>query len=179
MPKLNFNSIISCVDSYIIDYPRVNMFFVCCITLILLVFFSPMFGILWLIFSTVYFFYFKKHKDIVTIWGVFFFSWYFMFTACMFGFDGHLLIRGDLLELDLGILVRANLVVSGETCEDSYRLLWYVIDKYNLDFIHGEDRTTSFFNARLGDLCMFTLFLLSLLSSKLGISIYVPSLFHI
>ena len=148
--------------------------FIYSVLLVLFICFSPVHCLLYILFSTGYFLYHKKYKDIFVLWGVFIFIWYFIFTACMFGFDEKILIRADLLDYNDKIFFRDDSFGCSKTCDETYRLVWYVMDKYTPPSLSDP----SFFNDRLGNLCLQTIFIVSLISSKLGISIYVPSFFH-
>ena len=159
MSRLNLNSIMSWVDSYIIDYLRVNrnrgfLYLTFSISLLLLLFVSPIIVPYWLFFPTVYFLYIGSHKNIFIAWGFFFFSWYLLFTAGMFGFDGPIWIGGD-LEVE-----KTSLVYE------------YVILKYL-----APSSSQGLYNSIFGSLCIQTLMVFSFLSSKLGFVLYIPSLF--
>lgn len=141
-----------------INYNRSLLKVVCFISFFILLFISPILGMFWLILPSIYFLYKTQYKNIFRIWGFFFFSWYFVFTACLLGFDGPIWIKADLLGC-------------GPKSEETVSLFFYINDKY-LYFLSPY----SWYKHVLGNFCMQTLMLLSLLSSKLGFSIYIPSI---
>ena len=168
---LNLHSIISWVDSHIIKYvdkilkTKNILTLICFFSFFLLFFFSPVLGIYFLIPFTIYYIYIKRYKNVCIIWGFLLFSWYLAFTACMIGFDGPLIIVGDVLGC-------------GPKCEETINLHFYVIDRY-LSLVPSYSTFHNSWNVILGGFCLQTHFLLSLLCSKLGISIYIPSLFKV
>ena len=94
MSKLNLNSIISWVDSHIIDYPTTSLLLFCSI-FFLMVLLSPTLFLYWLFLFTFYFLYKGLYKNIFIIWGFYFFSWYLIFTALLVGYEGQVLIGGE------------------------------------------------------------------------------------
>lgn len=91
---------------------------------------------------------------------MFLFIWYFFFTACVFTFEDKLLIQADFL------------TTRNTCCEDSWRFLFYIMENYSTS------SESSFMDIRLSSFCLQTFFILALLSNKLGINIYIPSLLH-
>ena len=122
--------------------------------------YSSFLGILWLFLPTVYFLFNKQYKNIFTIWGGLLLSWYLIFTGCMFGFDGPIIIHPDFFD-----------TISKRYCEPGEApvpdIIRYVIDTFPC----GGSVT-----GRLRNICMETLLLLALISNKLCCSIHVPSL---
>ena len=166
MSRLNLNSIISWVDLHIIHYPTAKketfiLGFVCFICFLLLFLLSPILGMLWLVFPSAFFLYKSQPKNIFIIWGFFFCSWYFVFTACLLGFDGPIWIKADLLGC-------------GPKSEETSSLFFYITDKY-LHYL-SLDYKYSRYKHVLGNFCLQTTMILSLLSSKLGFPIYIPSI---
>ena len=53
------------------------------VSLILLVFFSPVYSILWLVVSSFYFLYLKSYKSIYKIWFITITIWYLIFTTTL------------------------------------------------------------------------------------------------
>ena len=100
MLKFNFNlkTLISRVDSHIIDYP-VNLLFYCSTTFFLIVLVFPTIIINLLFLLTFYYLYKGLHQNIFIIWGFYIFSWYILFTALLFGFEGYILIGGEYTDL--------------------------------------------------------------------------------
>ena len=59
----------------------------------------PTIIIYWLFLLTFYFLYKGLYKNLFIIWGFYFFSWYFIFTALFIGFEGKILIGGEYTDL--------------------------------------------------------------------------------
>ena len=164
MSRLNLNSIRSWVDSHIIDYPtamlklkNARMFIlVFFVSLYLLFFVSPVLGIILLLIFTFYLLYNKNYKNAFIIWGSFFFIWYLVFTACLIGYEGPILITPDFF--------------SDEDSE-SRRLFFFLDDKYRYSL-----STQSLLNVNLESFCMQTFGLLCWISLNLKVTIYLPSL---
>jgi hypothetical protein len=78
--------------------------FICIISLFLLVQFSPIFSLLWLSMSTLYFLYIRSYKDISKIWGFTIGIWYLIFTislseiTILIGFENTTVIINYLLD---------------------------------------------------------------------------------
>ena len=85
--------------------------------------------------------------------GGLFFSWYLAFTACLLGFDGPLIIVGDVLGC-------------GDKCEETLNIHFYIMDRY-LTPVPSSSSVHSALNLILGSFCLKTHFLLSILASKL------------
>ena len=163
----NFKSLLkNLLDNHINDYlttvfRRSNwgvIFVILSSVAILLV--SSFFCILWLFLPTVYFLFNKEYKNIFSIWGGLLLSWYLMFTMCMFGFDGPIIVNPDFFD-----------TISKEYCEPievlhpfEYVLVTFVVKEGWLTYL-------------LGHLCMETLVLMGVLSITLGYPIYIPSIF--
>jgi len=164
--RLNLNSIRSWVDSHIIDYPtamlklkNARMFIlVFFVSLYLLFFVSPVFGIILLLIFTLYLLYNKKYKNIFLIWGSFFFIWYLVFTACLIGYDGPILFIPDFFN-------------DGNKDYETFRLLLFLNERYSSSRI-----TQSLFNFNLESFCIQTFFILWRISLNLKVTIYLPSL---
>jgi hypothetical protein len=77
---------------------------ICTISLFLLVQFSPIFSLLWLSISTLYFLYIRSYKDISKIWGFTIGIWYLIFTTSLaeitilIGFENTTVIINYLLD---------------------------------------------------------------------------------
>lgn len=77
---------------------------ICIISLLLLVQFSPIFSLLWLSISTLYFLYIRSYKDISKIWGFTIGIWYLIFTTSLseitilIGFENTTVIINYLLD---------------------------------------------------------------------------------
>jgi len=94
MLEFNLKSFTSRVDSHIIDYP-INLLFFCFTTFFLIVLVFPTLIINLLFLLTFYYLYKGLHQNIFIIWGFYIFSWYILFTALLFGFEGQILIGSE------------------------------------------------------------------------------------
>lgn len=98
--RVRLNSIISWVNSHIIDYPTIkNLILICFIALFLMILVSPIASFNWLLLWTFYYIYKGLYKEIFIIWGFFFFSWYFIFTGLLVGFEGKILVGEEYTSL--------------------------------------------------------------------------------
>ena len=111
------------------------------VSLFLLVFFSPMFLFVWLVFPTLYFLGKANYKNIINVWIHPFITWYIIFTVS--------------LVFSCGIYP----IIIGP--------------------VHTKEmlQTMLVSNLLFESLCFQTVFILHLLSQKLGCCIYVPVLF--
>ena len=121
-------------------------------------FVSSFLGILWLFLPTVYFLFKKQYKNIFSIWGGLFIIWYLMFTACMFGFDGPIIIHPDFFDR------------FPKECFEPGEVLHPL--EYVIVTLPYKGSVTGW----LRNICMETLLLLALISNKLCCSMHVPSL---
>ena len=136
---------------------------ICFFSFFLLIFFSPVLGIYFLVPCTIYYIYIREYKNICVVWVFLLFTWYLAFTACMFAFDGPLIIKSDFLGC-------------GPKSEETLAIISYIEGRY-LSPVLTYSSFNDFLKATLGVFCMQIYFIISILSSKLGISIYIPSLF--
>ena len=134
-----------------------------CFTSFLLLLLSPVLVIVFLALFTIIYIYIREYKNVFIIWGGLFVSWYLVFTACLIGFDGPIIIVGDVLGC-------------GDKCEETINIHFYIMDKF-LTNVPSYSSLHNLWNFILGVFCLRTQFLLSFLCSKLEISIYIPSLF--
>ena len=79
LPRLNKNYLFALIDSHIIT-PIAG---VSLVSLILLIFFSPIYNIMWLVLSSVCFFYLKSYKSIYKVWLITISIWYLIFTTTL------------------------------------------------------------------------------------------------
>nr|AZJ13620.1 hypothetical protein Pbin_034 [Endarachne binghamiae] len=121
----------------------------CTLSFFFMVLISPIISVFILLVSTIFLSCKNNYKDIFMIWGFFFFTWYFLFTACMLGFDSPIWIGGEYSRLILEYLVINTSNYSGP-------IRWYTF--------------------MLENFCIQSVVLLDLISNKLGFSLYVPSL---
>lgn len=120
------------------------------VSLSLLLFLSPVYGAFWLLLAISYFLFKGSYKNIFIAWGIFFCAWYFFFIVFLFDFESQILI-GD---------------------EYTLKILMHILDKYSIDKAPWYARVFEGF-------CLQTVFLLNILSDKLGFPIYVPSLIKV
>ena len=164
MLKQKLKILISCID-YVVNLVKNNkiLILIYLFSFFFLLFFSPVLGIYFLVPCTIYFIYIKEFKTICLAWVFLIFSWYLAFTACMMGFDGPLIIKSDFLGC-------------GPKSEETLAIISYIDSRY-LSPVLSYSSFNDFWNATLGVFCMQSYFMLSILCSKLKISIYIPSLF--
>ena len=170
MSKLNnfINSILSWVDSHIIDYPRAIIFFrflgnltritkitilVFFVSLCLLFFASVFFANLLLLVFSLYLLYKQEYKLIIIFWVSFFFLWYLVFVACLISYDGPIIFRPELG----GYYIFEEIDTYNETIR-----LFFFLDMNNIPLKH---------------FCMETFGVLGGISVSWNITIYVPSIF--
>lgn len=156
-----FKSIISWVDSHIINYPTAIMklnknrflLVLCCIIFVSTIMASPITTMIGLLLFTIYFLYSEEYKKILVIWGFFFSVWYFTFTACLLDYDGPIIIGNE------------NTALIFNHLSIKYPGFYY---------------SFSFFrNVVFESFCFQTVLILHSLSSKLGFSIYIPSVLKV
>ncbi|CAN0478718.1 unnamed protein product, partial [Phaeothamnion confervicola] len=133
---------------------------ICCISFSLFILFSLALAMMWLFFPSIYFKYNKRYENIFIIWGFLFLSWYLVFIGCMVGFDGSIVVTGDLI---------GNWIITPRRVP--YEFL-FVTDKFPLIYLNY-----TFLTERFRSLCIDSLLFLSLLSSTLGCPIYIPSVY--
>lgn len=149
MTKFNY---IPCQNTYLVGGISVTSFSVMFLI-------SPVISILLLLFPTVYFLYNTNYKSILLIWGFFFFTWYFVFTACLIGYDYPISIGS---------------VKCGTTSEETNRLFFYLFDNYS-----SLSPSSTWFSCIFETFCFQTFISLGLLSYKIGFPIYIPSVFKV
>ena len=143
------------VYSHFIEYPRcikIVLYFL--FSIVHLVVLSPLHGVILLVLNTVYVLYHNKYKTAFIIWGSFLFIWYLVFTACLIGYEGPILITPNFF--------------SDEDSE-ARRLFLFLHDSY-LSSLFIE----SYVN--LERFCRDTLVVLVIFSYVTNVTIYVPSL---
>lgn len=151
--KLFFQSIVSTGNTFFklfgIDSKHYYLIMLSIISVLFLVFLSPIFGIVWLVVPTFYFLWRKQYTKVFFIWSFFFFYWYLFFTICLLDFNGPIWIGGY----------------------DSQIMVDFVMLKYTRNTL-----TPFWYRPYLRGFCFQTIFFLDMLSSFLGVSIYIPSL---
>ena len=125
---------------------EINLF----VSLIILLFISPLLAIFWLILATICYLCYGNYKSIFLIWGFFFFSWYFFFTACLIGYSDPIWIGGE------------------HTAEIFY---YFSIENPTLSVSH------KWYTFIFEGFYVQTLLILHCLSGKLGFPLYIPSIF--
>ena len=137
------------------EYPRcLKIVFYFLFSIVNLVLLSPVNGIFLLVLNTVYVLHHNKYKTAFIIWGSFFFIWYLVFTACLIGYEGPILIKPTFF--------------SDEDSE-ARRLFLFLHESY-LPSLFIE----SYVN--LERFCRNTLVVLVIFSYVTNVTIYVPSL---
>ncbi len=121
------------------------------VSLILLLFFSPLYGMYWLFLVTFYFLFKGNFKNIFIVWGLFFGTWYLFFIVCYSDYESQILFGGE----------------NGEHTKDIMMYLW---DKYS-------SSSCSWYTWLFENFCYQSLGLLHHLSVVAGRPIYIPSVF--
>jgi len=111
---------------------------------------SPVVTVFFLFLPSTYYIYRGNYKDLCFIWVFHFVSWYLVFAACMFNFEGSIIIgkgfTGDLVFYT---------VDTYSDWSSPFNWLGYLLDHY----------------------CMGTILFLNFLSKNLGCTIYIPSIY--
>ena len=108
----------------------------CLVSILLLIFMSPILSLLWLCICTLYFLYIYNYKNIYKIWVITIGVWYLIFSTSLSEIT--ILIGGENTKLVINYLLLHNVIFE--------------------------------------NLCFQTVYILDILSSKFGFSIYIPSL---
>ena len=78
-----FKSIKALLNSLKKNYFTQRIIGICIVSLFLLIQLSPVFSLLWLYISTLYFLYIRSYRDIYKIWGFTISIWYLIFTTSL------------------------------------------------------------------------------------------------
>lgn len=138
-----------------------RLIFVSIFSLVLMFFLSPLYGMVWLFFSTLYLLTNDNFKKMYIIWGVFFFSWYILFILCMSDFKKEIIITHEFLGPGFKDL------------DESMRIINYMHRRF-MDILIDNP---SVFNVVSANFCLQTIVILSWISSKIGCNIHIPSIY--